>query len=690
MSWFDDHPGRMFLVSATLPLAMAVILFVLGTIRKLSKTESPAVATAGLAAVITMALAAACSITGTLWLFNDLATMSQMPQAMAHRWSESFDFLRISNNPKTQSPRLAIPLGYTIDRLTALMMCMVTIIGTLIFTFSLGYMSDERKRVHDHAAHVERRGRFARFYFYMLLFAFSMLQLLIADNLLQIFACWELVGTCSFFLIGFYYERKSASTAANKAFIMNRIGDAGFLIALFVGFCEFNSFRFDHRPGLALFGTNWIIFGLGIFAGCVGKSAQFPLQTWLPDAMEGPTPVSALIHAATMVAGGVYLCARCLPLFTPDVMLVVAYTGAITMFISALTACVQTDIKRVLAFSTCSQLGLMFLVLGLGGWSAGLFHLLTHAFFKALLFLAAGSVIYGLHHEQNLLKMGGLRRKMPITAYTMLIGVCAIIGVPLFSGWYSKDTILSEVLDYYKQHGHPVLLILSFFTVVLTAYYMVRLWLLAFAGSSRAGSVSDRHASTVAHASGSSGHEIHESPPVMTVPLLILAAFSIGIAWGWPVWDAHASYLLHILHDAEPFRRIAPPATDHTAGIAAAICMLLGVGIAVYRFNTGTLAKPSHGVIAGILQHRFYFDTLYRWLFTKPVIVISRGFGAFDKNNADRKQDFTLDGLLTSTGTLTGSVGRALAPLQSGSLRGYIAALGLTVVAGLAILWALY
>ena len=264
-----------------------------------------------------------------------------------------------------------------------------------------------------------------------------------------------------------------------------------------------------------------VVAGLGIFLGCVGKSAQFPLHVWLPDAMEGPTPVSALIHAATMVAAGVYLVGRCYPLFTPEARLVIAYTGGITLFVAATIAIVMTDIKKVLAYSTVSQLGYMMLALGVGGWAAGLFHLLTHAFFKALLFLGSGSVIYGCHHEQEMTKMGGLCPKMPITALTMLIGVLAIAGTPLFSGWYSKDAILANAFGFIRVHPeHLLLFLLPLVTAGITTFYMFRMWFMTFTGEPR-----DHHV-----------HEhAHESPWLMTVPLVLLAVCSMCVAWGWPV-----------------------------------------------------------------------------------------------------------------------------------------------------------
>ena len=446
----------------------------------------------------------------------------------------------------------------------------------------------------------------------------------------QVFLSWELVGVCSFLLIGFYYERKSASNAANKAFIVNRVGDAGFIIGLLVIWTYVGSFNFDtiferiRAPQTDQFGekietagqinrgklhstekndgeygvkfeindqgkqvwlfspngsfhlhtgenedppvkhdlihTTWekepeerttmpywmlVAAGLGIFLGCVGKSAQFPLHVWLPDAMEGPTPVSALIHAATMVAAGVYLVGRCFPLFTEEALLVIAYTGGITLFVAATIAVVATDIKKVLAYSTVSQLGYMMLALGVGGWAAGLFHLVTHAFFKALMFLCSGSVIYGCHHEQEMTKMGGLYPKMKITALTMLMGVLAISGIPAFSGWYSKDAIVASSLGFAIVHPqHMLLFILPLLTAGITTFYMFRLWFMTFTGKPR-----DEHVHEVAH----------ESPRVMTTPLILLAVFSVCVAWGWPFFSSHfpfvnaeSSMLEHSIKKSQP------------------------------------------------------------------------------------------------------------------------------------------
>ena len=399
---------------------------------------------------------------------------------------------------------LRLAIDYYIDSLTLVMFTMVTLIATCIHVFAIGYMDDERTEDHvDHqvqladGSHLHRPGRYYRFFAYLSLFCFSMLGLVLAGNIFMVFVFWELVGICSYLLIGFYIERHSASTAANKAFIVNRVGDFGFIIGLMILITSFGTFNFtayndqidqidSSEPGLfdmirgsdgaisvsdtatAATAANsgetgesgrvitfarangshtsipyWLLVtaGLGIFAGCVGKSAQFPLQTWLPDAMEGPTPVSALVHSATMVAAGVYLAGRFFPVFLPEVLLTIAYTGAITLFVAATIAVVATDIKRVLAYSTISQLGYMMLAIGLGGWLAGLFHLITHAFFKSLMFLASGSVIVGCHHEQEMPRMGGLRKKMPVTAYTMLVGVIAICGLAIPLHWIGGELV---------------------------------------------------------------------------------------------------------------------------------------------------------------------------------------------------------------------------------------------------------
>jgi NADH-quinone oxidoreductase subunit L len=664
----------------------------------------------GYAALAAMLLAAACAITGLVQYLDDAHNPSLSPARLEARWAERVEWVHVGA-AKVEQPASALYLGYRIDRLTALMVTMVTVVGSLIFLFSLGYMRDEaRDRVEDHEIHppdrahhlparhevtpahpgdvFTRRGRFGRFFLYLSLFAFSMLNLLIADNLMQVFIGWELVGVCSFFLIGFYYERPAACAAANKAFVMNRIGDAGFLVGIAIAWATLGTLNFTEifaqldagRPP-ALTNSLWTLMGLGLFLGCVGKSAQFPLQTWLPDAMEGPTPVSALIHAATMVAAGVYLVGRCYPLFSPDVFLVIAYIGCVTLFIAATTATVMTDIKRVLAYSTVSQLGYMMLALGVGGWTAGLFHLLTHACFKALLFLAAGSVIVGLHHEQDLRRMGGLRRKMPITAYTMLIGVLAISGTPFFSGWYSKDLLLSAALGFSLAHQeHFILFALPLITAGITAYYMFRLWLLAFTGEPR-----DRHAYDHAH----------ESPWAMTLPLVVLALFSLAVGWGWPPWNAEASILAETLHagaqpahaDFTAAHRLAEEYHLYAGGLAL-VAAIAGALTAYSLHRAKELIRAgTPGPVRQLLEHKWYFDELYAALFARPTLELAATAAAADKRptsaepEGDRRLDAgTLDGLLNAVGQLTGRLGESLRHLQTGMIRQYVLVLALTVV----------
>jgi len=716
------------------------------------------------------------------------------------------DWAKIAPDRSPYKPAMTLELGYRIDALTAILFAMVTFISTCIFVFSLGYMRDEAEEIvtdhevlvpskppegdhdvhasvpddhaaeheHDRSGHLRRHGRYGRFFLYLSLFCFSMLNLLIADNLFQVFISWELVGVCSFFLIGFYTERNSASTAANKAFIVNRIGDAGFLIGLAIVWSYFGTFNFqdiqyvlrcpagdvhNDKPPYDVIGTmvrgdwteemsdsepervvriaphgkevlifptkyanvtkrarpHWhadslqsgktisdfntipyyllVIAGIGIFLGCVGKSAQFPLQTWLPDAMEGPTPVSALIHAATMVAAGVYLVGRAYPIFTPEVLLFIAYTGAITLFLAATIALVQTDIKRVLAYSTVSQLGYMMLALGVGGWAPGLFHLLTHAFFKALLFLASGAVIFGLHHEQDLRKMGGLFWKMPITAVTMLIGVLAIVGTPFFSGWYSKDQIIGQAIGYGLTHKeHLALAVLPLLSAAMTAFYMFRLWFMAFGGPPR-----DAH--IYEHA--------HEAPWIMTLPLIVLAIFSFGIGWGPQFWSADGSLVGHVLEEAQPsaakleFEHESHSAHEHhmMAGLAALASALLGAAIAVWVYGLRKVdpeaLRSRIGPLHVFLMKKWYFDELYNAVFVVPVVKLAYFIGRFDKRTAapadadaaDRRIDpSSVDGFLSALGLLMGVLGQRLRALQTGLIRSYVLVLVLTTVMIFAIL----
>jgi NADH-quinone oxidoreductase subunit L len=745
-----DHPGLLYVVATMLPLASFVILLIAGALRFAVRPQRDTPLGGAIfealggdtprrwpATLATGAIGAAfvLSVIGFVLFLQDHeiefvsrgtevvlpAEGSRATESKEHaaegsgdRWAGNlYDLVRLYDG-KTAS---ALSIGYRIDSLTAVMFLMVTFVATLIHVFSIGYMSEELQpivedhQVHTEDGHLRRKGRFGRFFLFMSLFCFSMLNLVVADNLFQVFVSWELVGICSYLLIGFYYERKSASNAANKAFITNRIGDAGFILGLIILWTYVGNFNFkdlfERLPELVQSGSlpYWLLTlaGLGIFFGCVGKSAQFPLHVWLPDAMEGPTPVSALIHAATMVAAGVYLVGRAYPLFTFEARLVIAYTGGITLFLAATVAIVMTDIKKVLAYSTVSQLGYMMLALGVGGWVAGLFHLLTHAFFKALLFLASGSVIYGCHHEQDMLKMGGLRSKMPITAYTMLTGVLAIAGIPFFSGWYSKDAILAQALAFgleYKQH--LLLFVLPLVTAGITTFYMFRMWFMTFTGQPR-----DDHV-----------HEhARESPWVMTVPLILLAVCSIFVAWGAPPWQAHESFLgkeRGLLHVSEPHavladlkdvgETVAVLAHEHhaTAGALAVIMVMLGIVFSAliyfYRVLDPAESKEQFPALYAFLTQKWYFDELYSAVLVRPALVVARWFASFDLGVIDGvlhtvaratvwtswlsgRIDFGIvDGLVNLTGNVIFGIGRRLRTVQTGYLRSYVLFLVLAAV----------
>jgi len=419
---------------------------------------------------------------------------------------------------------LHIELGLYVDRLTAAMLLLVTIVSSLVHIYTIGYMHGEKG--------------YARFFAYVALFTFSMLMLVMADNFFQIFVFWEAVGLCSYLLIGHWYERHPASAAATKAFVVNRIGDFGFILGVLLVFHTFGSLEYKHVFAQAAgqadslvnllrpFGGTWEVPTLDLlcillFLGAVGKSAQVPLHVWLPDAMEGPTPISALIHAATMVTAGVFMLARMAPLYnlSPTVLAVVAVVGASTMVLGATIALTQNDIKRVVAYSTVSQLGYMVMACGVGAYTAGIYHLLTHGAFKALLFLGCGSVIIALHHEQDMRHMGGLKEKLPITYWTFLIGSLALAGFPFTAGFFSKDEILLAVWS--AGALGKALATLGVATVFLTAFYSFRLVFVAFWGESR------YDASHGGHAAGEHGDDIHEPSPTMTIPLVILAVLAI-------------------------------------------------------------------------------------------------------------------------------------------------------------------
>ena len=628
-------------------------------------------------------------------IIRDDKSASTGEKAAVHHplaWKASLDWIVlgqrvIPREGQSASPGLVIPLAVHIDNLAAIMFLMVTFIATLIHVYSIGYMH------HDPG--------YPRFFMFLSLFCFSMLGLVASANVFMVFVFWELVGVCSYFLIGFHYQEKKSAEAANKAFIVNRIGDVGMLVGLGLLWTSLGTFdmaeinRTIRNPegqlnldvsdsgkrtvhlrddaGMALSDPVsgkarqipfWALTlaGLGIFAGCVGKSAQFPLHVWLPDAMAGPTPVSALIHAATMVAAGVYLVGRFFPIFTPDVLLYIAYTGGITLFIAATIATVQTDYKKVLAYSTVSQLGFMMLGLGVGGWAAGLFHLITHAFFKALLFLGAGSVYHAVH-TYEMPRLGGLRKKLPVTAWTMLVGTLAISGVPLFSGFYSKDAILASSIYFVGLNPkHALLLILPVVGAALTAFYMFRMWFLVFEGTYRGGQVGegiDQHGLPDAY------EHAHESPRIMAWPLILLAIPSVVI--GWPVTllpipgiEASKPLLERMLEFGEPMVRLVEVESAHQAHLLAVGASLLiatagiGLGLMYYgpqlrylpkrRFAASTAANKLPWLYRFLL-HKWYFDETYHVLFVRPTLAFARVASGLDGR--------LIDGFVNATASVT-------------------------------------
>jgi NADH-quinone oxidoreductase subunit L len=573
-----------------------------------------------------------------------------------------------------------------------------------------------------------------------------MLGLVLAGNLFMVFVFWELVGICSYFLIGFYIERKSASNAANKAFIVNRVGDFGMLIGLMALWASLGTFAFGDtknadgavieqgifsqvRPEenhyaltvpegmaeLAAPGEShagyWllVVAGLGIFCGCVGKSAQFPLHVWLPDAMEGPTPVSALVHSATMVAAGVYLVGRFYPVFTPEVLLVIALVGCFTLFMAATIALVATDIKRVLAYSTLSQLGYMMFALGIGGWVAGMLHLITHAFFKSLLFLCSGSVIHAVHTNE-MTHMGGLLKKMPTTAWTMFIGCLAIIGAGIptiigLSGYYSKDAIIAQGL-HFREHNAlwGALTLVAIAGAALTAFYMFRLWFMTFLGEPR-----DRH--RYEHA--------HESPRVMTGPLVVLAFFAVFVATPWitgglrDLLNPSAAPLVRLLEQARPagtgvtaqglVASVVVPdehgshahKTHVLAGLIAFATAAAGVFLAcvIYwwkKLSADDVSQQFRPVYR-FLWNKWWFDELYDFIFVRPTHFIARRVAAFDRAVIDWIIDGTatscrvfaalwdlivdrgaVDGSLDALARRTWDAGLSLRRVQTGRLRLYV------------------
>jgi len=598
---------------------------------------------------------------------------------------------------------IKITLGIILDNISVLMIVVVMTVSFLVHIFSVEYMRGDP--------------RYNRYFAYLGLFTFSMSGIVFTHNILMMYIFWELVGVSSYLLIGFWFEKKSASDAAKKAFIVNRIGDIGMFIGILILFTTYHTFTLEEifsqiSQGILPFNNDlWLtITGLLLFAGAIGKSAQIPLHVWLPDAMEGPTPVSALIHAATMVAAGVYLVIRIFGIFTADAMLVIAVIGAFSALIPATIALTQNDIKKVLAYSTISQLGYMIMALGVGAYAFAFFHLITHAFFKACLFLGSGSVIHGMHHEQDIRNMGGLRKKMPLTYYTFLISSLAISGVPLTSGFLSKDGILAGTFAFANLTGHWLFPIVGFFVAMLTAFYMFRLVILIFHGEP---------------ANREKYEHVNESKFVMTIPLVILTFLSLFFWYtpnpinpneGWVLSEWITAPELFVpentryefmIDDSE----LTPNPVDskqmyskmyedaiHFAHYPAMILSLLmaGAGILLaFIFYQWKKVNVSDLVIRykklyNWSLNKWYFDELYDKTFIAGTLALSRLFGKFDSKIIDGIVDgsasFTrgissfvgkfdnvvVDGLVNFFAYISGFIGIIFRSFQTGRVQTYL------------------
>src|SRR5260221_1476832 len=597
------------------------------------------------------------------------------------------------------------PFGFYLDQLSMIMVLVVTGVGFLIHIYSVGYMGHE--------------GGYYRFFSYLNLFMFFMLTLVLANNYLLMFVGWEGVGLASYLLIGFFFLKDSAANAGKKAFIVNRIGDFAFLIGMFLIIQHFGSLNYDSVFGKIAEGhlspeTGWGVFtviGLCLMFGAAGKSAQVPLYVWLPDAMEGPTPVSALIHAATMVTAGIYMIARSHAIFNlaPHALEIVAIIGCLTAIFAASMGLAQTDIQRVLGYSTVSQLVYMVLACGAAAYAAGIFHLMTHAFFKALLFLGAGSVIHAIGGEQDMRRMGGLRTKIPITFWVMTIATFAIAGFPPFAGFFSKDEILGSV--YHSPYGGPVLWAIGIVTAGLTSFYMFRLWFMTFFGELTLGSVDIREEAHAASApaqaghgaaSGSHGHAddeshghggVHESPWVMLGPLVILAVLSVVGGWvGVPQFIGGHNEIEHFLAPVMQYPTVAAEGSQAPPGVrvldptsapeerTTGEWLLAGTSVFAAAFGLffawllyykrpelpDRITAKMHGIYTMVL-HKYYIDEGYGAIFVKPLLALSTVvlWRGVDQG--------VIDGLVNGAGSASQSVGGELRRMQSGNIRSYAA-----------------
>ena len=598
----------------------------------------------------------------------------------------------------------SIELGFLVDNITVIMLLIVALISTCSHVFSIKYMAGDI--------------RYSRYFAYLGLFTFSMNGIVLANNLVSMYMFWELVGVSSYLLIGHWFEKDSAADAAKKAFLTNRVGDIGFFIGIMLIYTGIGSFTFSHIfDGVAsgmLTGTTLTLAGVGLFMGAMGKSAQFPLHIWLPDAMEGPTPVSALMHSATMVAAGVYLSVRIFPLLTPDALLVVAYVGGFTALFAASIAITQNDIKKVLAYSTVSQLGYMILAVGTGVYTAAFFHLLTHAMFKANLFYGSGSVIHSMHHAlhekhdhesdpQDMRNMGGFKEKMPITYWSMLLSTLAIAGVPLFSGFLSKDAILAGTLSFAQHHpGHILLPLFGFGAAAITAFYMFRMMFLTFHGKPKMPSIID---------------DIHESPKEMTGPLVLLGALSIFIWYTLPYFNPLSSHGwftdLVIPKDAAVPGNLTAYDIEDGAHHAHNLAMYISIGVAAFgillawaMYIKKALSAETWSSRAGLLYtlsfNKYYFDENYNKYIYQPTFRLANkvawidwelydkyfinGFGRLTDWASRVTGKFDFDGidqiLVDGTGRIADLFGRTFKTVQTGKLQNYV----LYVTAGVIII----
>ena len=621
----------------------------------------PRAAVSAIALLFTLAPAL---IVADLWLFMKSAGA---PLALA-----------VGTKPWIAITGFQVNFAFAVDHLTLLMLSIVTGVGFLIHLYSAGYMAHEEG--------------YWRFFAYLNLFMFFMLVLVLSSSFLLLFVGWEGVGLASYLLIGFYFTKDSAANAGKKAFIVNRIGDFGFLLAMFLIIAHYGSLGFNtvfEKVGASSMSGGYLTaICLLLVLGATGKSAQIPLYIWLPDAMEGPTPVSALIHAATMVTAGIYMVARCHVIFdrSPLALTVVACIGAATALLAALIALVQQDIKRVLAYSTVSQLGYMFMACGVGAYEAGIFHLMTHAFFKALLFLAAGSVIHALSGEQDMRVMGGLRKKIPVTFWTMTMGVFAIAGLPPLAGFFSKDEILYQAYIWDNPLA-KLLWAVGLFTAFLTSFYMFRLWFKTFFGAPR---FDEHHAAPHAHDDGQAhaSHGVHESPAIMTVPLMVLALLSIIGGWvGVPLALGGHNEIEHFLgpvfnpnHVAEHVAMRGPEVGLATVSVLTAFLGLVVAWFFYYR-KPGTASSLAAKVkpLYALLDHKFWVDEIYGVLIVSPLQMVSRFLlGGLVETGIVQGVPATAAGITRGAGAITRR-------MQSGKIRSYAGWLALGAAAVIAV-----